>query len=118
MARTCSKLHQAVYAKPYSPEATENREVQPDSWPFLRGSAEQASDAGPIQSLFNIWLEECYQNKPYSLWRTDYPNAAYQRDRKALKFLDQDKVAKAFLHCEERKVDKVGCISLKAENMR
>lgn len=39
------------------------------------------------------------------------PNVAYQKDRKALKFLDQETIASVFLHCEERKVDKTGCIS-------
>jgi hypothetical protein len=43
------------------------------------------------------------------------PNVAYQRDRKALKFIDQETVANAFLHCEERKVDKTGCISFEGK---
>ena len=115
MARTCSKLGiRLLYAKPYSPEATgkiEKFNQTVDS--FLREAAlNKPQTLDQFNRLFNIWLEECYQNKPHSALENGLsPNAAYQRDRKALKFLDQDTVAKAFLHCEERKVDKAGCIS-------
>ena len=115
MARTCSKLGiRLLYAKPYSPEATgkvEKFNQTVDS--FLREAALSKSQTlDHFNQLFNIWLEECYQNKPHSaLERRLSPTAAYQRDRKALKFLDPDTVARAFLHCEERKVDKAGCIS-------
>jgi hypothetical protein len=65
-----------------------------------------------FNQLFYIWLEECYQNKPHSALKNMLsPVAAYQQDRKALKYFDQEIVASAFLHCEERKVDKTGCIS-------
>jgi len=36
---------------------------------------------------------------------------AYRSDRKTLKYIDPEILASAFLHCEERKVDKSGCIS-------
>ena len=36
---------------------------------------------------------------------------AYQSDSKALRFLAPETITNAFLHCEERKVDKAGCIS-------
>jgi hypothetical protein len=69
-----------------------------------------------FNQLFHVWLEECYQNKPHSALKDMLsPNAAYQRDRKALKFIDQETVANAFLHCEERKVDKTGCISFEGK---
>lgn len=62
--------------------------------------------------MFWVWLEECYQRKPHSgLPDNICPETAYRSDRKALKFLDPDIIANAFLHCEERKVDKAGCIS-------
>lgn len=58
---------------------------------------------------------ECYQNKPHSaLGDKTSPAIAYRSDKKALKFLDPDLVANAFLHCEERKVDKAGCISFQS----
>lgn len=115
MVRTCSKLGiRLLYAKPYSPEATgkvEKFNQTVDS--FLREAAlNKPQTLEQFNQLFRIWLEECYQNKPHSaLGNKLSPNAAYQKDRKALKFLDQETVASAFLHCEERKVDKTGCIS-------
>lgn len=115
MARACSKLGiRLLYAKPYSPEATgkvEKFNQTVDS--FLREAALNKSQTlDHFNQLFYVWLEECYQNKPHSALENNLsPTAAYQRDRKALNFLDQDTVAKAFLHCEERKVDKAGCIS-------
>ena len=115
MARTCSKLGiRLLYAKPYSPEATgkvEKFNQTVDS--FLREAAlSKPQTLDHFNQLFNVWLEECYQNKPHSALKNMLsPVAAYQQDRKALKFFDQEIVASAFLHCEERKVDKSGCIS-------
>jgi hypothetical protein len=43
------------------------------------------------------------------------PETAYISDRKALKFLDPESIASAFLHFEERKVDKAGCISFEGK---
>lgn len=39
------------------------------------------------------------------------PQIAFQSDSKALRFLSPETITNAFLHCEERKVDKAGCIS-------
>ncbi|MBT2195553.1 Mu transposase C-terminal domain-containing protein, partial [Heyndrickxia coagulans] len=39
------------------------------------------------------------------------PRSAFRSDRKALRFIEPDTLADAFLHCETRKVDKSGCIS-------
>jgi len=36
---------------------------------------------------------------------------AYRSDSKALRYIEPEMLANAFLHCEERKVDKAGCIS-------
>lgn len=115
MTRACSKLGiRLLYAKPYSPEATgkvEKFNQTVDS--FLREAVLNKSQTlDQFNRLFHIWLEECYQNKHHSALENKLsPTTAYQRDRKALKFLDQDTVAKAFLHSEERKVDKSGCIN-------
>jgi len=115
MARTCSKLGiRLLYAKPYSPEATGKVEkFNQTVGSFLREAVLNKSQTlDHFNRLFYVWQEECYQNKPHSALENKLsPTAAYQRDRKALKFLDQDTVAMAFLHCEERKVDKSGCIS-------
>lgn len=115
MIRACAKMGiRLIYAKPYSPEATGkverfNRVV--DS--FLSEAAlEKPQTLERLNALFQIWLTECYQNKAHSGLESNMsPETAYRSDKKALKFLDPETIANAFLHAEERKVDKAGCIS-------
>jgi len=115
MSRTCSKLGtRLIYAKPYAAESKGkverfNRVV--DS--FLGEVAlEKPNSLDRLNELFQIWLSECYQNKPHSgLGENLSPETAFRSDKKALRFIDPNKLANAFLHCETRKVDKSGCIS-------
>lgn len=119
MGRTCAKLGiRLLFARPYSPEATGkverfNRVVDA----FLGEAAlEKPQTLDKLNELFWVWLEECYQHKPHSALADKAPPAsAYRSDRKALKFLDPETIANAFLHCEERKVDKAGCISFQGK---
>lgn len=115
MARTCSKLGvRLLFARPYSPEATGkverfNRVV--DSF-LAEAALEKPQTLDKLNALFEIWLDECYQNKPHSaLGGKISPRIAYGIDKKPLRFLEAATIANAFLHCEERKVDKAGCIS-------
>ena len=83
---------------------------------FLSEAAlEKPTTLKELNKLFWVWLEECYQNKPHSALEGKSPAAAYCSDKKALKFLEPEIIANAFLHCEERKVDKAGCISFQGE---
>lgn len=115
MQRACSKLGiRLLFAKPYSPESTGkverfNRVV--DS--FLSEAAlEKPKTLERLNELFEVWLSECYQNKPHSaLENKRSPETAFRSDKKALRFVEPDMLANAFLHCESRKVDKSGCIS-------
>ncbi|MDQ1000346.1 putative transposase [Neobacillus niacini] len=114
MSRTCSKLGtRLIFAKPYAAESKGkverfNRIV--DS--FLGEIAlEKPNSLDRLNELFQVWLSECYQNKPHSGLDNISPEAAFRSDKKALRFIDPDKLANAFLHCETRKVDKSGCIS-------
>lgn len=119
MNRACAKMGiRLLFAKPYSPESTGkveifNRTVKS----FLREAVlEKPQTLDQLNKLFWVWLEECYQTKPHSgLDKKMSPEAAYRSDKKALKFLDSETIANAFLHCEERKVDKAGCISFQGE---
>lgn len=115
MNRACSKMGiRLLYAKPYSPEATGkverfNRVVDA----FISEAAlEKPQSLERLNELFRVWLEECYQDKPHSALGDGLsPETTYRSDKKALRFLSPEVVANAFLHCEERKVDKAGCIS-------
>ena len=119
MNRACAKTGiRLLFARPYSPESTGkverfNRVV--DS--FLQEAAlEKPKTLDQLNRLFWVWLEECYQHKPHSsLANNMSPEATYHSDKKALKFLDPEAIANAFLHLEERKVDKSGCISFQGE---
>jgi transposase InsO family protein len=115
MNRACAKMGiRLLFARPNSPEATGkierfNRVVDA----FLAEAAlEKPQSLDRLNELFWIWLDECYQNKQHSaLEKSQSPAAAYRGDSMAIRFLDAETIANAFLHCEERKVDKVGCIS-------
>jgi transposase InsO family protein len=119
MTRACSKMGiRLLFAKPYSPESTGkperiNRVV--DS--FLSEAAlEKPQTLERLNELFWVWLEECHQNKSHSALEGKLsPEAAYRSDKKPLRFLEPEVVADAFLHCENRKVDKVGCISFEGK---
>jgi len=115
MARTCSKLGiRLLYSRPYSPEATgkvEKFNQTVDS--FLRESAlEKPKTLEKLNELFQIWLSECYQNRPHTALKDNMsPEAAFKSDSQPLRFIEPNVLANAFLHCEARKVDKSGCIS-------
>lgn len=119
MTRACSKMGiRLLFAKPYSPESTGkperiNRVV--DS--FLSEAAlEKPQTLERLNELFWVWLEECHQNKSHSALEGKLsPETAYRSDKKPLRFLEPEVVADAFLHCENRKVDKVGCISFEGK---
>lgn len=72
---------------------------------------EKPKSLDQFNNFFQIWLSECYQNKPHSALDSVSPETAFRSDSKALRFVDQATLANAFLHCEDRKVDKAGCIS-------
>lgn len=114
MIRTCSKIGtKLLYAKPYSPEATGkverfNRVV--DSF-LAEAALEKPRTLKQLNDLFDSWLEACYQHKPHSGLENKSPYQTYQSDSKPLRLMDSDRIRDAFLHCEERKVDKAGCIS-------
>lgn len=119
MIRACAKMGiRLIYAKPYSPEATGkverfNRVV--DS--FLSEAAlEKPQTLDSLNELFQVWLTECYQNKSHSgLDGNVSPETAFRSDKKAIRFLESEVIANAFLHAEQRKVDKSGCISFSSK---
>lgn len=115
MARTCSKLGtRLLYARPYSPQSKGkierlNRVI--DHF-FGEIALEKPKSLDQLNELFQVWLSECYLNKPHSaLGDHVTPLMAYRSDKKSLQFLDPETIRLAFLHAENRKVDKSGCIS-------
>ena len=77
-----------------------------------------------LNRLWDIYLDEYYHKKPHEGIAEYYeslgaavpaegitPLQEWNRDSRALTFLDTGTVAEAFLHHEQRKVDKGACIS-------
>lgn len=119
MGRTCSKLGiRLLFTKPYSPESKGKVErLNGVVQGFLNEvSLEKPKTLERLNTWFQAWLSECYQIKPHSaLGEKTSPEMAFRRDRKPLRFVEPELLANAFLHSEERKVDKSGCISFMAK---
>jgi hypothetical protein len=64
-----------------------------------------------LNELFDVWLSEFYQNKPHAALDGKSPQAVFNADPTCLRFVLPEIVSDAFLHYDERKVDKAGCIS-------
>jgi transposase InsO family protein len=114
MRRACGKLGiRLLYAKPRSPEAT----GKPEKFNRLidnflaEAVLEKPKTLNELNELFDIWLTECYQNKPHTALDAKTPQAVFNADPTPLRFVAPEIVADAFLHYEQRKVDKTGCIS-------
>ena len=119
MANCCEQLGvRLLYARPYA-AATKGKV---EKFNRLVGSflAEERLDK-PINltqmgSSFAAWLSECYQLKPHSALKDGMsPHLAYQSDQTPLRLMSSEQLRTAFLHREERRVDKAGCISLKGK---
>ena len=114
MKRACGKLGiRLLYARPYNPEGKGKQErynQTVDS--FLReASVAKPKTLDELNHLYEVWMQECYLNVPHSALAGKTPHEAYQTDPHELRLLSADSVADAFLSCEQRKVDKGGCIS-------
>ena len=114
MKRACGKLGiRLLYAKPYNPEGKGKQErynQTVDS--FLREALlEKPKTLEQLNQLYNVWMQECYLNIPHSALNGKTPRMCYESDPHELRLLPSDTIADAFLSCEQRKVDKGGCIS-------
>lgn len=64
-----------------------------------------------LNELLRVWLDEHYHKSPHHGLGNISPEVAFRADKRPLKFVDMNSLTQAFLHSEERKVDKTGCIS-------
>lgn len=119
MRRICAKLGiRLLFTKPYSAESKgkverANRTIEQ----FLNEVAlEKPKTLDGLNKWFQVWLSECHQNKPHeALGKDTSPVMAFRQDTKALQFVDAEILADAFLGCEDRKVDKSGCVSFQGK---
>lgn len=112
----CARLNiRHLAAQPYSPQAKGKIER------FMRTVDAFLAEARlhPLESLkdlngaFQGWLEEAYNHKPHSaLSPNETPASAFSGDTKKLRFATTEELRDAFLHEEDRRIDKTGCFKL------
>ena len=114
LKRACTTLGiKLLFAKPYSPEGKGkveffNRRV--DS--FLSEVAlMNIQSLDELNKQLDIWINEYYHKSEHSGLGGISPEVAFKTDKKPLKFINIETCTEAFLHREERLVDKTGCIS-------
>ena len=113
MKRACGILGiRLIYAKPRNPQGKGKQERFNHT---LDAFLEEISLClpGSVEELnvkFNAWLSECYHSVVHNALGTT-PEIAFKSDSMPPHFLDSAVLARAFLHSEQRKADKSGCIS-------
>lgn len=118
LTKACNRLDiKLLHAKPYHPEGKGkveafNRRV--DS--FLSEIVlEKPQSLEELNHLLNIWITEHYHKSIHHSLNGISPETAFVTDSRPLSFVSAEDLAYAFLHTEEREVDKTGCISFKGK---
>ena len=117
MKRACGLMGiRLLYAKPRNPQGKGKQERFNHT---VDSFIDEISLALPdsVEELnvkFNAWLFECYLSKVHSALGTT-PEIAFKSDSMPPHFIDSSVLARAFLHCEQRKADKSGCISFQGD---
>lgn len=117
MKRACSLMGiRLLYAKPRNPQGKGKQErfnLTIDA--FLNEISLKLPDSvEDLNTKFNAWLSECYHSVNHSALGTT-PEIAFKSDSMPPRYIDTAVMARAFLHCEQRKADKSGCISFQGE---
>jgi putative transposase len=103
-----------MYARPYSPESKGKAEVfhqRVDSF-LSEAKLEKVTTLDELNHLYQVWLDECYQHRPHSaLTGNQSPAQTFRSDKRPIRYVDPKEIHEAFLHRQERRVDKTGCIS-------
>ena len=118
LSKACNVLGiKLLFAKPYHPEGKGKIEAfnrRMDS--FLSEVAlMEVRTLEELNDLLKIWIEQHYHKSPHQGLSGTTPEAAFKTDKRSLKFVDANTLKEAFLHTEERKVDKTGCISFEGK---
>lgn len=115
-----------VHARPYSPQTKGGVEVFNrfvNSF-LAEAKAQKIKTLEELNQWWEVWLESYYHKKPHEGIAEYYkslgvpergtgitPQQEWNRDTRALVFLDTARVNEAFLHHEKRMTDNSGCIS-------
>jgi transposase InsO family protein len=118
LSKACSILGiKLLFAKPYHPEGKGKIEAfnrRMDS--FLSEVAlMDVKTLEELNDLLKLWINEHYHKAPHHGLSGIAPETAFKTDKRSLRFIDMKTLKEAFLHTEERKVDKTGCISFEGK---
>ncbi|MZQ74789.1 MAG: transposase, partial [Peptoclostridium sp.] len=112
--RACTRLGiKLLFAKPYHPEGKGkieafNRRV--DS--FLSEVAlMNITSLDELNHYLQLWISSHYHKTEHYGLGGISPDTAFKTDSRPLKFIDMAACTEAFLHTNERLVDKTGCVS-------
>lgn len=114
LAKACAKLDiRLLHARPYHAEGKGKIESFNK---FLDNFLAEAALSKPktldeLNHLLEVWIDEFYHKKPHTSLGDISPEVAFKTDSRALIFPDAAACTEAFLHTEERQVDKTGCIN-------
>jgi len=111
----CARLGiRHITAAPYSPSSKGKIEkFNGRTNEFIReASLVKLENLAHLNRLYQIWLEESYQNHEHDGIGKMTPMQCFQNDEKRIRFATSQECYDAFLHEETRMVDKTGCFSL------
>ena len=118
LQRACNVLGiRLIFCKPYSPEAkgaVERFNQTADSF-ISEYSLQSERTLETLNRDFEAWLNQYYHTKPHVGLNNISPATAFRTDTRMLELVQAERLAEAFLHIENRDVDKVGCISFKGK---
>jgi hypothetical protein len=117
MQRACAILDiKLIFTAPYSPEAKgkiERFNQTLDSF-LAEASLKNPKCPDDYNKFFTAWLAEYYHKMEHA-GIGSAPETAFVTSKTPLRFVSVEKVARAFLRLEQRKVDKSGCISFRGK---
>lgn len=111
----CAKIGvKLIFTKPFSPESKGKVEAFNKRVDFFLSEAALSGKKtlGEYNELLELWINEDYHKTAHSGTGGLSPETAFRSDTHPLHFVDAQKLRDAFLHVEERDVDKTGCVSL------
>ncbi len=110
----CAKLEiRLLHAKAYHPEGKGKIEsFNKHLDVFLKEAAlSKPKSLDELNHMLDVWINEYYHKKTHTSLGDISPETAFKTDTRPLTYIDVTKCAEAFLHTQERRVDKTGCIS-------
>jgi len=116
LKKACAKLGiRLTHARAYHPEGKGKIEKFNKHLDIFLAEAALANPKTLLElnTLLDAWVNEYYHKKPHASLGDISPETAFRSDAAPLEYLDAALVRDAFIHTEERRADKTGCISFK-----